>query len=68
MKEVQVTKYEDEKGILHDTKERCINAEFSYFIEDRLHHSTTLDTDDVYDFIDTHQSTILRFYQMRMDK
>lgn len=63
MKETQVTKYEDEKGILHDTKERCINAEFKYFIEDRLHHSTTLDTDDVFDFIVDHQTTILRYYQ-----
>ena len=68
MEEVTVIKYKDNKGVLHESKEHCINAEFRYFVEETLIHSTSLDTDDVYDFIDTHQSTILRFYQMRMDK
>ena len=65
MEEVTVIKYKDNKGLLHESKAHCINAEFKYFIEERLHHSTTLDTDDVFDFIADHQTTILRYYQQR---
>ena len=65
MEEVTVVKYKDNKGVLHESKARCINAEFRYFVEENLHHSTSLDTDDVFDFIANHQTTILRYYQQR---